>query len=327
MKAIRFTHYGSPDVLQLVEVEKPVPADDQVLLNVQAASANPVDWHLMRGAPFLARLQGGLLGPANPKLGVDVAGRVEAVGQKVTQFKPGDEVYGTARGSFAEYVCAAESRLALKPAHLSFEAAAAVPVAAITALQGLRDTGKIQAGQRVLVNGAAGGVGTFAVQIAKVYGARVTGVCSTRNLDLVRSIGAEQAIDYTREDFSRNGQRYDLIFDAVGNRSVADYQRALSPRGRCVIAGFGGLGRLLEHAALGRWASRTGGRFIGFMGMAAINTPDLTVLNEWLEAGSVAPVIERCWPLAETAAALRHLETGHARGKVVIALAQRRAGP
>ena len=231
MKAILFTKYGSPDVLQLTEVEKSAPKDDQVLVKVHAASANPLDWHRMRGEPFLARLSEGLLKPKNPRLGADIAGRVEAVGTSVTEFQPGDDVFGTTTGGFAEYVCAAETRLALKPANLSFEAAAAVPVAALTALQGLRDKGQVQPGQRVLINGASGGVGTFAVQLAKSFGAEVTGVCSTRNLDMVCSIGADHVIDYTKEDFTRNGQQYDLIYDAVGNRSVSDYSRALSRPG------------------------------------------------------------------------------------------------
>ena len=224
--------------------------DDEVLVKVHAASANPADWHLMRGAPFLARLANGLLKPKNTRLGADVAGRVEAVGSSVTQFQVGDDVFGElpldALGSFAEYVCAHEDALALKPANLTFEQAAAVPLAAFTALQGLRDKGQIQPGQKVLINGASGGVGTFAVQIAKSFGTEVTGVCSTRNLDMVRSIGADHVIDYTQEDFTQNGQRYDLIFDAVGNRSVSDLRRALSPNGICAVAGFTSLSRLFQ---------------------------------------------------------------------------------
>src|SRR5256712_2641403 len=257
MKAMVITKYGSPDVLQFEEVEKPTPKDNQVLVRVQAASANPLDWHLMRGEPFIARLMGtGLLKPKSSKVGADVAGRVEAVGKDVTQFKPGDEVFGTCNGSFAEYACAREDRLALKPANVSFEEAAAIPVAATTALQGLRNKGQIQPGQKVLVNGASGGVGTFAVQIAKSYGTEVTGVCSTRNLDMVRSIGADHVVDYTREDFTKNEQqRYDLIYDAVGNRSVSDYRRVLETRGTCVIAGFSSIPRLFEHFALGAFRS------------------------------------------------------------------------
>jgi NADPH:quinone reductase-like Zn-dependent oxidoreductase len=273
MKAITFTKYGAPGVLQLTEVEKPTPKDNQVLVRVQAASANPLDWHRMRGAPFIARMSEGLLRPQNPRLGADIAGRVEAVGSKVTEFQPGDAVFGICTGSFAEYACAGESKLALKPANLSFEAAAAVPVAAFTALQGLRDKRQIQTGQRVLINGASGGVGTFAVQMAKSFGAEVTGVCSTRNLYLVRSSGADHVVDYTQEDFTRNGQQYDLVYDAVGNRSVSDYKRALGPRGICVIAGFTSLPRMFEHMILGPRMSTAGGKTIAFQGMAT--TPKL----------------------------------------------------
>jgi NADPH:quinone reductase-like Zn-dependent oxidoreductase len=321
MKAILFTKYGSPDVLQLTEVETPTPKDNQVLVKVHAASANPLDWHRMRGAPFLARLGEGLVKPKNPKLGADIAGRVEAVGSNVTEFQPGDEVFGVCTGGFAEYVCAAEARLALKPANLSFEAAAAVPVAAFTALQGLRDKGQIQAGQKVLINGASGGVGTFAVQLAKSFGAAVTGVCGTRHLDMVRSIGADHVVDYTQDDFTRSGQLYDLIFDAVGNRSVSDYRRALSPEGTCVIAGFTTLSRLFEHMVLGSWMSRSRSQKVGLMGMAATPKQDLIVLNDLLEARKVVPVIDRCYPLSEAAEAIRYLEQGHAGGKVVITIA------
>jgi NADPH:quinone reductase-like Zn-dependent oxidoreductase len=326
MKAILFTKYGSPDVLQLTEVEKPTPKDNQVLVKVHAASANPLDWHRMRGAPFLARLGEGLLKPKNPKLGADIAGRVEAVGSNVTEFQPGDEVFGVCTGGFAEYVCAAETKLALKPAKLSFEAAAAVPVAAFTALQGLRDKGQIQAGQKALINGASGGVGTFAVQIAKAFGVEVTGVCSTRHLDMVRSIGADHVVDYTQDDFTRNGQRYDLIFDAVGNRSVSDYRRALSPEGTCVIAGFTTLSRLFEHMILGPWMSRFGSKKVGLMGMATTPTQDLIVLKELLEAGKVVPIIDRRYLLNETAEAIRYLEQGHAGGKVIIIVAHGHEG-
>ena len=318
MKAIVYTDYGSPDVLQLKEVEKPTPTDNQVLVKVHAASANPLDFHLMRGEPFLARLGTGFLKPKNPKVGADIAGQVEAVGRNVTEFQPGDEVFGVCSGGFAEYAIAGQLKLALKPANLSFEAAAAVPVAAFTALQGLRDKGQIQTGQKVLINGASGGVGTFAVQIAKSYGAEVTGVCSTRNLDMVRSIGADHVVDYTREDFTRNGQHYDLIYDAVGNRSVSDYKRALSPQGMCVIAGFTTFLRLFEHIVVGPWMSRAGGKTIGFQGMATTPKKDLLVIKELLEAGKVVPVIDKCYPLSETAEAIRYLEEGHAKGKVII---------
>ena len=318
MKAIVYTEYGSPDVLQFKDVEKPAPRDDEVLVKVHAASANPADWHLMRAEPFLARLANGLLKPKNTKLGADVAGQVEAVGSNVTQLQVGDDVFGemplNELGTFAEYVCAPEELLALKPARMTFEQAAAVPLAAFTALQGLRDKGQIQPGQRVLINGASGGVGTFAVQIAKSFGTEVTGVCSTRNLDMVRSIGADHVIDYTQEDFTQTAQRYDLIFDAVGNRSVSDYKRALSPNGICSVAGFTSLSRLFQIMLLG-------GKKVGMMKTAKANKEDLVFIKELLEAGKVVPVIDRCYPLAETAEAIRYLETGHARGKVVITVA------
>ena len=318
MKAIVYTEYGSPDVLQFKDVEKPAPNKVEVLVKVHAASANPADWHLMRAEPFLARLANGLLKPKNTKLGADLAGRVEAVGGNVTQFQVGDDVFGemplNELGGFAEYVCAPERLLALKPAGMTFEQAAAVPLAAFTALQGLRDKGQIQPGQRVLINGASGGVGTFAVQIAKSFGTGVTGVCSTRNLDMVRSIGADHVIDYTQEDFTQTGQRYELIFDAVGNRSVSAYKRALSHDGICSVAGFTSLSRLFQIMLLG-------GKKVGMMKTAKANKEDLDFIKELLEAGKVVPVIDRCYPLAETSEAIRYLETGHARGKVVITVA------
>jgi 2-desacetyl-2-hydroxyethyl bacteriochlorophyllide A dehydrogenase len=327
MKAIVYTKYGPPDVLQLKEVEKPTCQEDEALVQVRAASANPADWHLMRGAPFLARLANGLLKPKIPRLGADVAGRVEAVGRNVTQFQVGDDVFGelplNALGSFAEYVCAHEDALALKPAKMTFEQAAAVPLAAFTALQGLRDKGQIQPGQKVLVNGASGGVGTFAVQIAKSFGTEVTGVCSTRNLDMVRSIGADHVIDYTQEDFTHNGQEYDLIFDAVGNRSVADLRRALSPHGICAVAGFTTLPRLFQVMVLGAWVSRSGSKKIGLMETAEANKKDLIFIKELLEAGKVVPVIDRTYPLSEVPEAIRYLEEGHARGKVVITVGEK----
>jgi NADPH:quinone reductase-like Zn-dependent oxidoreductase len=322
MKAILYTEYGSPDVLHLKEVEKPTPKDNEVLIQIHAASANPLDWHLMRAEPYLARLENGLLKPKNTKLGADVAGRVEAVGSNVTQFQVGDDVFGgmslNALGGFAEYICANEELLALKPANSSFEAAAAVPIAAFTALQGLRDKGQIQSGQKVLINGASGGVGTFAVQIAKSFNTEVTGVCSTRNLDMVRSIGADHVIDYTKEDFTQNGQRYDLIFDAVGNRSVSDYQRVLNPNGICSVAGFTTLSRLFQVVFLGAWVSMTGSQKIGLMKTAKPNKKDLLFIKELLEAGKVVSVIDRTYPLSETPEAIRYLEKGHAQGKVVI---------
>jgi NADPH:quinone reductase-like Zn-dependent oxidoreductase len=319
MKAIVYTEYGSPDVLRFEDVEKPAPGDNEVLVKVRAASANPADWHLMRADPFLARLANGLLKPRNTKLGADVAGQVEAVGGNVIRLQVGDDVFGemplNGLGAFAEYACAPEELLALKPARMTFEQAAAVPLAAFTALQGLRDKGRIQPGQRVLINGASGGVGTFAVQIAKSFGTEVTGVCSTRNLDMVRSIGADHVIDYTQEDFTQTGQRYDLIFDAVGNRSVSDYKRAMSPNGICSVAGFTSLSRLFQIMVLG-------GKKVGMMKTAKANKEDLAFIKGLLEAGKVVPVIDRCYPLAETAEAIRYLETGHARGKVVITVAQ-----
>jgi NADPH:quinone reductase-like Zn-dependent oxidoreductase len=317
MKAIVYTEYGSPDVLQFKDVEKPTPKDNEVLVKVHAASANPADWHLMRAEPFLARLENGLLKPKNTKLGADVAGRVEAIGSNVTQLRVGDDVFGgmplSELGGFAEYVCAPEELLALKPAKMTFEQAAAVPLAAFTALQGLRDKGQIQSGQKALINGASGGVGTFAVQIAKSFGTEVTGVCSKHNLDMVRSIGADHVIDYTQQDFTQTGQRYDLIFDAVGNRSVSDYKRALSPNGICSVAGFTTLSRLFQVMLLG-------GKKIGMMETAKANKKDLASIKELLEADKVVPVIDRRYPLSETAEAIRYLEEGHAQGKVVIAV-------
>ena len=312
MKAILFTEYGSPDVLQYKDVEKPVPGDNEVLIKVYAASANPLDWHSMRGAPFLARVEFGLQRPRDPRLGADVAGRVEAVGKNVTQFQIGDEVFGDIfKGSFAEYACTSEKLLAAKPANSSYEAAAAVPVAALTALQGLRDKGQIRSGQKVLINGASGGVGTFAVLIAKSYGTEVTGVCSTRNLDLVRSIGADHVIDYTKEDFTNNGQRYDLIFDTIGNLSVSGCQRALSPNGICAIAGFTSMFHLFQVMLFG-------GKKVGMMETAKADKKDLLFIKELLETGKVVPVIDRTYKLNETAEAIRYLETSRARGKVVI---------
>ncbi len=325
MKAIRYTQYGSPDVLQFQDVEKPTPKDDEVLVKIRAASVNPLDWHLMRASPFLARLENGLFKPKNPKLGADIAGRVEAVGSNVTEFKVGDEVFGILGidmlGGFAEYVCMREANLVSKPTHLSFEQAAAVPVAALTALQGMRNTIQLQPGQKVLINGASGGVGTFAVQIAKSFGAEVTGVCSTRNLDMVRSIGADHVIDYTREDFTQNGHQYDLIFCAVGNRSLKDYKRALKPQGACVIAGFTGLGLLFQHMILGPRQSQVGGQRVGLMATVNSTKTDLVFLHELLQAGKVVPVIDKCYPFKEVPDALRYLETGRARGKVVITVA------
>lgn len=320
MKAVLGRRYGPPDVLQLEEVEKPSLVEDRVLVKVFAASVNPADWHSMKGG--IARLFGGLRRPKDPRVGTDIAGRVEAVGSKVTRFKPGDEVFGACPGGFAEYASAREDRLTLKPPNRSFEEAASVPIAGTTALQGLRDKGHIKPGQKVLVNGASGGVGTFAVQIAKSFGAEVTGVCSTRNLATARSIRADHVIDYTREDFTGNGQRYDLIFDVVGNHSVAGYKRALNPKGACVIAGVGfpslSVSRLLGHLILSPLRSKFGDKKVGFMGIAKFNPKDMDYLSELLGSGKVVPVIDRQYPLGETAEAMRYLGEGHARGKVVI---------
>jgi NADPH:quinone reductase-like Zn-dependent oxidoreductase len=319
MKAILVPKYGSPDVLQFTDVEKPVPNDDQVLVKIVAAAVNPLDWHGMRGEPFLVRIGGEFRRPKDPRLGADIAGQVEAVGKNVTEFKPGDEVFGAVGvGGFAEYVCTREKNLALKPANVSFEQAAAAPVVGFTAVQGFRHAGGIRAGQKVLVNGAAGGIGTFAVQFAQSCGAEVTGVCSTRNLELVRSIGADHVVDYTREDFTRNGQQYDLIYDSIGNRSVIDYRRALKPQGICVIAGFTSMLRLFEHMILGPLVSKTSDKKVGMMGISNENKEDLLVIKELLETGKVVPVIDRHYSLSETAEAIRYLETLHARGKVII---------
>jgi len=317
MKAIVCTQYGPPDVPQFTELAKPTPADNEVLIKLYAASANPVDLHLMRGKPFFLRLMsGGLRAPKRKVPGHDIAGRVEAVGRNVTQFKPGDAVFGACRGAFAEYVCAKEDNLALKPANSSFEDAAAMPVAALTALQGLRDKGRIQPGQKVLVDGASGGVGTFAVQIAKSFGAEVTAVCSTQKVDTARSIGADHIIDYTQEDFTKSGQHYDLILAANAHHSIFDYRRALIQNGIYVMAGGGGL-QALQAVLLGPLLSRIGRKKTRFF-IAKIDQKDLVFLKELLEAGKVVPVIDRRYPLSDAAEALRYLAEGHAKGKIVL---------
>ena len=321
MKAIVCTKYGPPDVLQLQEVAKPTPKADEVLVEVHAASVNAYDWHLLTADIFLVRLMGGgLRRPKKAIPGVDIAGRIEAAGSNVKQFQPGDEVFGDisacGNGGFAEYVSVPENALALKPAALSFEEAAAVPMAAVTALQGLRDEGRIQAGQKVLINGASGGVGTFAVQIARAFGAEVTAVCSTRNLDLARTLGADRVIDYTNEDFTRNGQTYDLILAANGYHPLSAYKRALTPQGIYVMAG-GKPGQIFQAMLLGSWMSENGGKKLGGF-TAKANQKDLVMLKELVEAGKVVPVIDRRYPLSEAAEALRYLGAGHARGKVVI---------
>ena len=300
MKAIVYTEYGSPDVLHLKDVEKPVLADDEVLVKVHAVSVNAADLHLLRADPFLIRLSSGFLKPKHTILGSDIAGRVEAVASNVTQFKPGDEVFGDISacgwGGFAEYVCVRENALVLKPTNLSFEQAAAVPMAAVTALQGIRHAGQIRPGQKVLINGASGGVGTFAVQLAKSFGAEVTAVCSTRNLETARSIGADHVIDYTKEDFATNGQQYDLILAANGDRSISDYKRALSPTGVYVQTG-GSMGQMTQAMIQGPWISMTGSKKMGNMGVAKPNQNDLVFMKELLESGKVKPVIDRCYPL------------------------------
>ncbi len=322
MKAIVYHNYGSPDVLRCEEIGKPTAGENEVLIKVRAASVNPFDWHLMRGKPYIARILFGLRKPRNTRLGVDVAGQVEAVGRNVTQFKPGDEVFGACRGAFAEYACASESALVAKPNNVMSEQAASVPVAAFTALQGLRDKGRIRPGQKVLINGAAGGVGTFAVQIAKSFGADVTGVCSTRNVDMVRSIGADHVIDYTQEDFTTSGQRYDLIFDCIGNHSLSACRRVLNPKGIYIMVGvpsgrsmIGFLARLVAALVVSLFASRK-----MVMVQARRSKEDLTAMRELIEAGKVTPVIDRSYPLSEVPAAMRYLGEGHARGKVVITL-------
>src|SRR5512140_3796669 len=324
MKAIVTCDYGAPDVLQLETIARPACADDQVLIRVRAASVNPLEWHYVRGTPYVGRLMGmGLRKPKVTRLGVDVAGRVEAVGPGVTEFKPGDEVFGSGRGALAEYACASARGLVLKPARLTFEQAASVPVAAVTALQGLRDHGKVRPGQRVLINGASGGVGTFAVQIAKAMGAHVTGVCSTRNVAMVRSIGADRVVDYTREDFTKGAERYDVILDMVGSQSLSATRRVLVPDGIYVMVG-GPKGRWvapMDRAIGAKVFSWFVSQKMGMM-LARINKEDLGVLRDFLEAGTVKPVIDRTYPLAQTAEALRYLEAGHARGKVVITVGE-----
>lgn len=321
MKAIVYRCYGSPAVLKLEQIAKPPVADDRMIVKVHAASVNPLDWHYMRGEPYLMRAMAGMGKPDSIHMGVDFAGTVESVGRNVKQFKPGDEVFGGRDGAFGEYVSVAEKgSLALKPANISFEQAAAVPIAAITALQALRDQGHIQAGQSVVINGASGGVGTFAVQIAKVYGAKVTGVCSTRNLALVRSIGADEAIDYTQTDFTKGDERYDLIIDTVGTHSLSDYRRVLKPRGALIIVGSLDKGRWLGplSGSLDAWlyAHFVSQKMAFFL--AELNPKDLDILRDWMQAGKITPVIDRRYALSEVPEAIRYLEQGHARGKIIV---------
>jgi len=320
MKAIVYDRYGSADVLELKDVDAPAVKDDQVLVRVRAASANPLDWHFMRGLPYVARGQIGLRGPKRRVLGNDMAGEVEAVGTKVTRFRPGDAVMGDVSGSFAEYASVPEDILGLKPANLTFEQAATVPVAGVTALQGLRDRGRIRAGQKVLIIGASGGVGTFAVQIAKWFDADVTGVCSTRNMEMVRAIGADHVMDYTQEDFTRGGQTYDLIFQLAGTQSPSECRRALTPRGTLLLSSgessgrwIGPIGRIIKAVVLSPFVRQ---RLVPFV--AKRSNEDLQVLKELIEAGKVSPVIDRTYPLSEVPEAIRYMEKGHARGKVAI---------
>jgi NADPH:quinone reductase-like Zn-dependent oxidoreductase len=323
MKAIVYEKYGPPDVLELKEVEKPAPKDNEVLVKVHAASLNAYDWHLLKADPFLVRLTGGgFLKPKNRILGADMAGRVEAVGQNAKRFQPGDDVFGDlARwgcGGFAEYVCAPEDAVVSKPAAMTFGQAAAIPMAALTALQGLRDKGGIRAGQTVLINGASGGVGTFAVQLAKSFGAEVTAVCSAGNLEMARSLGADHLIDYRREDFTRSGQRYDLILAANGYHPLSDYRRALSSGGIYVMTG-GSMAQMYQAVLLGPWLSMAGKKKMGGL-VAQANAKDLLFINELFDAGKIKPVIDRVYPLSEVPDALRYLVGGHARGKVVITI-------
>ncbi|MBL0173320.1 MAG: NAD(P)-dependent alcohol dehydrogenase [Gemmatimonadaceae bacterium] len=325
MKAWIYCDYGSPDVLKLESVEKPTPADSEVLIRVHAASVNPLDWHYMRGLPYIVRVGAGLRRPQVIRLGVDFAGTVEAVGARVTQFKPGDEVFGGRTGAFAEFVTIrSDGSVALKPANMTFEQAAAVGIAGVTALQGLRDRGRVQPGQRVLINGASGGVGTFAVQIAKSFGAHVTGVNSTKNVELVRSLGADTVIDYTASDYTKGALRYDVILDNVGNRALSDNRRVLTPNGKYVLVGGGGpndgqwIGPFInpiKAMVISRFVSQELGMFL-----ADMNQRDLTVLRDLMLAGKVTPVIDKRYPFSDIPAAVRYQETGRSRGKVVITM-------
>ena len=326
MQAIVYEKYGPPDVLQLKDVERPTPRDNEVLVRVRAASVNKADWYMLNGKPFMIRLNpGGIRAPRNKILGADMAGHVEAVGSDVEQFKAGDRVFGdissAGMGAFAEYVSVPEELLAPAPSNLSLEEIAAIPTAGVTALQGIRDAGEIEPGQRVLINGASGGVGTYAVQIAKAYGTDVTAVCSTRNMDLVRSIGADHVIDYTSEDFTRNGQRYDLIIGVNGYHSLSDYSSALAPTGTYVCLG-GTMRHIFGSLLLGPVMTRKGGKKIGNMGMVTMNQRGLAEMKELCEAGKVVPAIDKRYPLAEASEALRYFGEGHARGKVVLTVEQ-----
>jgi len=321
MKAAIYTRYGPPDVLRIMDVDTPVPKDAEVLIRIRAAALNPLDWHFLRGTPRVARVVFGLAGPKDPRLGVDVAGQVEAVGKNVTRFKPGDAVFGVCKGAFAEYTCAAESGLVTKPDRISFEQAAGVPIAALTALQALRDHGHLQPGQKVLINGASGGVGTFAVQIAKALGGEVTSVCSMRNVDLVRSIGTDHVIDYTLHDFATSGHQFDLFFDCVGNRSLSACRRVLAPNGTYVAIGGGGTDTssftlIVDSIAQIVTSWFVSQKLVGFI--AKSRQEDLVTLQGLMASGTVTPVTDRCFPLSQLPDAIRYLETGRARGKVII---------
>jgi NADPH:quinone reductase-like Zn-dependent oxidoreductase len=325
MQAIVYRQYGDAEVLKLEQVAKPTPAANELLIKVHDAALNPLDWHFMHGTPYLVRFQTGFGRPKFIGIGVDFSGTVEAVGPDVKQFKVGDEIFGTANGALAEYVTSTAVGLSLKPSNMTFQQTAAVPIAGFTALQGLRDGGQLKPGQKVLINGASGGVGTFAVQIAKSMGAEVTGVCSTRNLDLVRSLGADHVIDYTKEDFTKGAIHYDLIFDTVGNHPFLDYRRVLVPHGTLVVIGGGGpssdpwiepLMGFIKAAVLNHFVSQ---RFTGFLADAN-KTSDLDTLRDMMQAGKLVPAIDRQYPLSEAPAAMRYLEAGHARGKVIVSL-------
>jgi NADPH:quinone reductase-like Zn-dependent oxidoreductase len=322
MKAIVYHEYGSPDVLKLEEVQKPTPADNQLLIKVYAVSINRSDWEGLVGKPLYARI-GGLFKPQSRILGSDIAGTVEAVGKDIRQFKPGDEVFGLMLnygGGFAEYACKSEKALALKPAGMTFEEAAAIPQAAFIAVQGIREKGQVRPGQKVLINGAGGGTGTFAIQLAKLAGAEVTGVDNTEKLELMQSLGADHVIDYTREDFTKNGQQYDLILDVIAHRSVFAYQRALAPNGTYFMVG-GSVATMFQSLLLGPWIRRTSGRKISIL-MVQTDAKDLVYIIKLIESGKVIPVIDKRYPLSEAAEALRYLGEGHAKGKVIITVAQ-----
>lgn len=321
MKAIVYEKYGPPDVLELNEIDKPIPNDNEVLIKVSAASLNALDWHVMRADPFFIRLMGfGFMKPKKKILGADVSGRVESVGKNVKQFKPGDEVFGSGHGSFAEYTCISENKLALKPIKSTFSEAAAYPIAGLTALQGLRDIGGIQKGQRVLIDGASGGVGTFAIQFAKSFETEVTAVCSTKKIDIAYSLGADYVIDYTKEDFSKNCEKYDLIFVANGYRSIFEYKKALKTNGICVMAGGdSNILQIFKDMFLGVWISKTGNVKIKSF-IANINQSDLLYIKDLSENQKLKSVIDRTYPLEETADAIRYLEEGHAKGKIVLAI-------